>query len=152
MNLQKAVTFLSKQGKIESISSIYETSPLEMDSENDFYNLALEADLPLDPFGLLRLIKKTENTMGRKLINSYKNDRIIDIDILFANDCIITSGQLSIPHPEIENRAFVLVPMDEIAPEMIHPVIKSSIKELLANLPDERKCLDCIRKVKMFHL
>lgn len=137
VNLTRAARLVEKEiGKIVRMSSIYETASWGITGQPHFLNqvLAVETKLPAQP--LLHKILFIENKMGR--IRSEKNaSRIIDIDILFFNDEVIEKPGITIPHPEIQNRRFALVPMDEIAPDMVHPLLKSSIKELLSTSKDK---------------
>ncbi|MEP7374217.1 MAG: 2-amino-4-hydroxy-6-hydroxymethyldihydropteridine diphosphokinase [Chitinophagaceae bacterium] len=123
-------------GHITTISSIYETAAWGKSNQPPFLNQVLEIDTALQPRPLLRQILKIENQIGRVREEKY-GPRIIDIDILFFNKEIHNYPSLKLPHPEIQNRRFVLVPMAEIAAEFIHPVLKKTITELLAICPDK---------------
>ncbi|HEV8080331.1 MAG TPA: 2-amino-4-hydroxy-6-hydroxymethyldihydropteridine diphosphokinase [Chitinophagaceae bacterium] len=135
-NLVTAISLIETElGKIIKTSSIYETAAWGITEQPKFLNqvLLIKTDLPSKK--LMQLILSIENKMGR--IRSQKNaSRIIDIDILFFNDEIINKPNLTIPHPEIQNRRFVLVPLNEIASGLIHPVLKQSIKNLLSTTND----------------
>ena len=134
-NIQQAISLLKETGDVTAISSLYQTTPQDMPPGSEyFYNLVLclkSVSLPQD---LLKRIKEIEKQLGRNLSHSHKQPRPIDIDILLANDSIITSRTLIIPHPSMINREFVLIPLHEIAPEFIHPGLKKSIEELLSRL------------------
>ncbi len=122
-------------GKIVKISSIYQTAAWGITEQPEFLNQALLIKTKLAAGKMMQVILSIENKMGR--IRSQKNaSRIIDIDILFFNDEIINQPNLTIPHPEIQNRRFVLVPLNEIASRLIHPVFKQSIKNLLSTTND----------------
>ena len=128
-NLEKAVTELGKNN-IENIkiSSLYETEPVGPKQRN-FYNIAGKFKTNLNPQELLKVLKQTEEKLGRT--KTYRwGPRVIDIDILFYGKKAIKSKNLIIPHKEIPNRAFVLVPMNEIAPNFIHPVFHKAIKTI----------------------
>lgn len=134
--LQKALTLIEKNcGKIISLSSIYETAAWGKTDQPSFFNQVMEIQTELLPRLLLRRILKIETRIGRIREEKY-GPRIIDIDILFYNDEVHNYPLLKIPHPEIQNRRFVLVPLAEIARDFIHPVLKKSILELLAICAD----------------
>ena len=104
-------------------------------SQPDFLNQVIEVATSLDATETLQRILSIEKSMGR--IRTEKNaPRVIDIDILFFNNEIITRSDLTVPHPEIQNRRFVLTPLYEIAPQMIHPLLNKSIEQLLLMCPD----------------
>ncbi|MGI8580555.1 MAG: 2-amino-4-hydroxy-6-hydroxymethyldihydropteridine diphosphokinase [Chitinophagaceae bacterium] len=136
-NLGIAKSLIEKQlGDIVSVSSIYETAPWGINEQPDFFNQVLLIKTKLSPDKIMRSILSIEKKMGR--VRSQKNaSRIIDIDILFFNDEVIKLKNLTIPHPEIQNRKFVLIPLHEIAPDIIHPVFKQSIKNLLQASKDK---------------
>ena len=137
VNLAKALENLEQSGcRILRRSSLYETAPWGKTDQNDFLNQAVQVQTSLDAHALIKTLLEIEEKMGRKRLEKY-GSRIIDIDILFFNDDIIHSPGLIIPHPEIQNRRFVLAPMEEIAPDRIHPVLHRSIRELLAVCPDQ---------------
>lgn len=126
----------NKVGKIARASSIYETAAWGITEQPNFLNQVLLVETKLSAEKALQRILAIENKMGR--IRTQKNaSRIIDIDILFFNNEIIKQEDLTIPHPEIQNRKFALVPMNEIAPGMVHPIFKKSIKNLLSTSKDK---------------
>ena len=128
--INKAIDEIEKKvGIIISRSSIYQSKSWGFDS-NDFYNLCLLIDTYIEPKSLLINLKKIEKSMGREDIDGSYSDRFIDIDILFYDNIIIDSEDLKIPHPKIEIRKFVLVPMLEIADDYVHPILNKKIKEL----------------------
>ena len=134
-NLKEALRRLAKKVSIEHISSIYETEPVGYLDQPMFLNLACEGKTELDPFAILTFAKDIESRMGRK--PSFSNaPRPIDIDILFYDDRIIEAVELIVPHPRFWERAFVLVPLAEIAPEFIDPKGGKTVRELLAGLGD----------------
>ena len=141
-NINKAIDFLRGIGDIEEVSSLYETEPVGMETgTGNFYNLVLCMQIPssLSPIDLLREIKRFEKRMGRDIAHSHNLPRTIDIDILLAGDRVINTEELVIPHKEMTKRAFVLIPLNEIAPGVVHPVLKQPIKEVLEHLPAKYK-------------
>jgi 2-amino-4-hydroxy-6-hydroxymethyldihydropteridine diphosphokinase len=135
-NLDTARRFIKDElGKIARASLIYETASWGITEQPDFLNQVLIVKTEFSAQQCLHHILSIENKMGR--IRSQKNaSRIIDIDILFFNDEIINEPGLTIPHPEIRNRKFALIPLNEIAPDLVHPVFKQSIKNLLSTSKD----------------
>ncbi len=130
-NLGSAVERLSKKLTVKKVSSVYETAPLYFKEQPLYLNAALSAMTKLDPFQLLHFVKGVEGDLGRQ--SSFRNaPRIIDIDILFYGRRIIETPGLTVPHPRIAERAFVLAPLAEIAPSMVHPVLRKRVSELLA--------------------
>lgn len=139
INLGNAQKFLEDEiGKIEKSSSIYETAAWGNNDQPDFYNQAHIIKTKLSPEDIMQKILKIEEKMGR--VRTFKNAaRIIDIDILFFNEEIINKPGLIIPHAEIANRRFVLEPLNELSPHMIHPRLRKSVKELLSTCKDMLK-------------
>ncbi|HSE41047.1 MAG TPA: 2-amino-4-hydroxy-6-hydroxymethyldihydropteridine diphosphokinase [Acidobacteriota bacterium] len=133
-NLKNAIRLLGL--KIKSASSIYETDPVEYLEQPKFLNQVIQVTTILPPADLLSRCQEVEQRLGRsREIN--KGPRTIDIDLLLYNNEIIVSEFLTVPHPGIPNRRFVLVPLNEIASDFIHPVLKCSIHELLKNVKDD---------------
>lgn len=131
---------LSQQvGTITIQSAIYETEPWGFESDDIFWNQVLEISTELSPEEVLKQTQQIEHDLGRiRKANQY-DSRIIDIDILFYGDLIIKTENLVVPHPRIQERKFALVPLSEIAPELIHPVFLKSIRQLLAECTDQLK-------------
>lgn len=124
-------------GIVTKSSSIYETEPWGFTADENFLNIAAEAETDLDPAEVLDLVKKIENRMGRIRDEKVQyTSRIIDIDILLYGDMIIDDASLKVPHPLMHERNFVLVPLNEIAPDLIHPVFGQTISELLSACSD----------------
>ena len=143
-NLETAAALIQKQiGKIIRLSALYETEAWGIMNQPPFYNQVLEIETLLSPREVLHLILKIEEEMGRK--RSIKNAaRNIDIDILFFNNEIINEHNLTIPHPEIINRRFVLLPLLELEPQKIHPALNKSIQELLSETKDKLKVIPIV--------
>ena len=136
-HLALAVSLLKKNGvRIVKESSIYETSPVGNTKQPWFLNQVLEVQTESEPEFFLRLVKRIEKKLGRTPI-SPKGPRCIDIDILLAENRIIHSRELTIPHPELEKRNFVLVPLREIASESVHPVLQENIGDLWRKSSDQ---------------
>ena len=135
--INKAIDEIEKKvGIIISRSSIYQSKSWGFDS-NDFYNLCLLIDTDIMPKSLLINLKKIEKSMGREDVDGSYSDRFIDIDILFYDNITTDSEDLKIPHPKIEIRKFVLVPMLEIADDYVHPILNKTIKELYNDCSDQ---------------
>jgi len=133
--LNKAISAIrSDIGQVIRGSGLYETEAWGYKSPKLFLNMALLVDTSLDPEQLLGTIKHIEKSMGRKNSSTGYSDREIDIDIIFYSDLQIESDTLTIPHPRMHKRRFVLEPLNEIAPDFVHPVLEKSVREMLASL------------------
>jgi 2-amino-4-hydroxy-6-hydroxymethyldihydropteridine diphosphokinase len=137
-NCIRAVEAISDFAKITALSSIYETEPVDNEDQPDFINCVLEIETSLSPFDLLIFLQGIENALGRERIEK-RGPRVIDLDIIFYNDLMIETEDLTIPHPRAHLRRFVLEPLCEIAPGFIHPSLKVSVCELLNNLRDMKR-------------
>jgi 2-amino-4-hydroxy-6-hydroxymethyldihydropteridine diphosphokinase len=136
-NLLLAAELIRKHaGKVDAQSSVYETAAWGKTDQPDFLNQVLKITTDLLPGDLMKEILKIEKLMGRERSEKYA-PRLIDIDILFFNDEIVKTSLVTIPHPQIQNRRFVLVPLNELAPALIHPVFKKTISQLLVECPDK---------------
>jgi 2-amino-4-hydroxy-6-hydroxymethyldihydropteridine diphosphokinase len=167
-NLATARQHISdKGGRILAVSSVYESDPWGFESSNKFYNQCLELETIQSPQALLNILQQIEQFMGRKpaggdysdriidpdhhhidsRLSAHKGgdytDRIIDLDLLFYDDLVIQGDGLIIPHPGVEKRLFVLVPLAEISPEKVHPLLGLTIAGLLESCPES----DFIRPV-----
>jgi len=127
-NLDLALKLLSQRMQVSKVSSVYDTEAVGPISQPRFLNLACEVKTRLAPEGLLTMVKGLELKMGRK--GRTGEPRIIDVDILLYGDTVVKTKDLEIPHPRMAERQFVLVPLAEIAPDAVHPVLKKPIKEL----------------------
>ena len=144
-NLQKAIELISGDiGKIVNKSSVYETEPWGFDHRLNFLNQVVKIITSLKPGEVLEEIIKIEKLCGRKRQNTVYTARVIDIDILFYNNKVIKSDKLTIPHPKIQERMFVLAPMAELQPDLIHPGLQVPVCHL------KNKCRDTkwVRKYK----
>jgi len=134
-NLDRALDFLSQRLRVEQVSPVYDTEPLGNIDQPRFLNLVCQVYTRLAPAELLILAKGIESKLGR--VSSKSNaPRSIDIDILFYGDQVIETPELVIPHPRLAERAFVLIPLAEIAPDLVHPVTGKTIKELLTGVTE----------------
>ena len=136
-NLESASELLEKNvGRIANRSSIYQTAAWGKTDQPDFFNQVLKIETVLSAEEVMNEIVKIEKLMGRERLEKY-GPRLIDIDILFFNAEIISTPALSIPHPQLQNRRFVLIPLNEIATDLVHPVFKKKISQLLLECPDK---------------
>jgi len=139
MNLQQACFKIEKQaGAILRKSDVYETAAWGLTEQNSFLNQVLLISTMYNAEELLQKLLYIEQESGRKRVVKM-GPRIIDIDILFYNNEIIATSDLIVPHPQITNRRFVLTPLNEIAPDFVHPVLQETIAELLEICPDNLK-------------
>lgn len=138
--LQEARALIEQSiGPLVTCSSFYETEPWGFAHDNSFLNQAIEVETRLNPFEILNEIKVIETSLGRSRGNERYSARTIDIDILFFGDAVIDAPELTIPHPEMAGRRFVLDPMCEIAPDLLHPLLQKTMQQLLAECQDACK-------------
>ena len=126
-------------GIITALSVVYETEPWGFESSDYFWNQVIEIVTGLSAAEVLLQTQQIELQLGRIRMEVQYNSRIIDIDILFYGDQVINSDDLIVPHPRIQERKFVLVPLHEIAPDLMHPVFHKTIRQLLEECPDPLK-------------
>jgi len=135
-NIRKAIELMKQEGiEIVKESSIYETEPVGYKEQGWFLNSVVKARTQFSPEGLWKRLEKIEKVMGREREIKW-GPRIIDLDILFYGNKVLNGKQLQIPHPELHKRRFVLLPLKEIAPELVHPVLNKTIGEILGELED----------------
>ena len=133
--LDKALALLSQRLQMKRVSSIYDTEPVGRINQPRFLNMVCEVATGLAPEALLALAKGIESKLGR-LPRTSNLPRPIDIDILFYGDQIVKTPQLVIPHPRLTERAFVLIPLVEIAPDLVHPVNGKTARALLKDVTE----------------
>ncbi|MFC2035788.1 2-amino-4-hydroxy-6-hydroxymethyldihydropteridine diphosphokinase [Chloroflexota bacterium] len=139
-NLDSALGLLSLKLRVGQVSPIYDTEPVGNINQPRFLNLACQVYTRLTPTDLLALVKSIESKLGR-VVGKYNTPRSIDIDILFYSDQIIETSELVIPHPRLAERAFVLIPLAEIAPELVHPASGKVVRELLRGVTETQGVL-----------
>ncbi|MDP6102231.1 MAG: 2-amino-4-hydroxy-6-hydroxymethyldihydropteridine diphosphokinase [Dehalococcoidia bacterium] len=137
-NLRRAVSFLLQEVSFTAMSSVYETEPWGYASQPIFLNLVCAVETHLSPQELLELTQGIERELGR--VPTFRSGpRTMDVDILLYGDEVIETPDLHIPHPRFWERAFVLMPLAEIAPDLVHPALGKSISELLWEIPGQEK-------------
>ena len=134
-NLREAVARVRGLGEVRAVSSFYETEPVGYLDQPQFLNGALVMESVLEPLDLMRGLLEIERAMGRERVGAVaKGPRVIDLDLLLYGDRVVSTAELTLPHPELQVRRFVLEPLAEIAPEMVHPVLGVTVGEMLADL------------------
>ena len=145
-NLRMALCYLPPLARIEEVSSLYETAPLGGEEQPPFYNAVCRIDTGLGPEALLRHLKQIEFAIGRRPGPRW-GPRPIDLDILLCGDRVLAREGLVIPHPLLAERAFVLVPLAELAPDLRHPVLGKPVGELLSAL--DEAALSGVRRIEL---
>lgn len=136
-NFDKVIKIIEKElGLIKKSSSIYESPPWGFETKDNFWNKVLLIKTEFSPNELLKKIEKIENHFGRKRETENYDSREMDIDILYYDDIFIETKTLIIPHPKMQLRKFVLVPLSEIAPDLKHPLLRFTSIEMLENCKD----------------
>jgi 2-amino-4-hydroxy-6-hydroxymethyldihydropteridine diphosphokinase len=129
-NLRTALAALPPKVKVQTLSPIYETPPWGVTDQPAFLNMVLRGKTRLTPTNLLKYVKSLETSLGRLPTIRY-GPRLIDIDILFYDDLVLDTPELILPHPRLHERAFVLVPLADLAPALVHPRLGKPVRELL---------------------
>ena len=132
-HLQQAIQGLSGRMRIDALSPVYATPPWGVVDQPDFLNLCLQARTALQPLELIHFVKQLETEIGRTQTIRW-GPRVIDIDILLYDDLVFEAEQLVIPHPRLAERSFVVGPLADIAPELVHPVSGKTMRALAAGL------------------
>jgi 2-amino-4-hydroxy-6-hydroxymethyldihydropteridine diphosphokinase len=136
--LSSSITLMSGLGRVVALSSLYETEPVGYHDQPAFLNAVVTLETQLEPVPLLRGLLAIERQQGRDRSRApLKGPRTLDLDLLLLGDWIVESEELSLPHPALAQRRFVLAPLAEIAPELRHPKTNQTMADLLALLPDE---------------
>ena len=134
LNLRVALQKIEERiGKIISLSAFYATAPWGFSSEHTFLNAAACVETLLPPLSVLHLTQEIEREIGRthKSVGGVYSDRVIDIDLLLYGDRVLDTPELKLPHPLMHERRFVMEPLAEIAPDLVHPILKKKMRELL---------------------
>jgi 2-amino-4-hydroxy-6-hydroxymethyldihydropteridine diphosphokinase len=141
---------LQRLGRVEACSSLYETDPVGFHDQPAFLNAVLALETKLEPLPLLDALLAIERELGRDRSQGVPNGpRILDLDLLLMEDAVMVGEKLTLPHPALVRRRFVLAPLAEIAPQLRHPQRDQTIAELLALLPDEgENRLSAVRQLK----
>jgi 2-amino-4-hydroxy-6-hydroxymethyldihydropteridine diphosphokinase len=132
-NLRAALGAFEPDIHILQESALYETPPWGYADQPAFYNMVIKGTTCMEPDALLRFLKGLEGRLGRTESFRY-GPRNIDLDILFHDELVINEPQLVVPHPRLHERAFVLVPLADVAPDLMHPVLHQTVRDLLANV------------------
>jgi 2-amino-4-hydroxy-6-hydroxymethyldihydropteridine diphosphokinase len=132
-NLRRAVEALPPAVSVLARSPVYETPPWGLADQPDFLNMVIKGETRLAPLELLKFLKRLERALGRVPSIRY-GPRLIDVDILFYDELVLDTPELTLPHPRLHERAFVLVPLADLAPALVHPVLGKPVSALLADV------------------
>jgi len=132
-NLREAVERLGKLGEVKAVSSFHDTEPVGYLDQPRFLNGAVVLETSLAPLELMRALLEIENVMGRERVIT-KGPRVIDLDLLLYGNRVMSTAELTLPHPEMQKRRFVLEPLNEVAGDWVHPVLGVTVREMLARL------------------
>jgi 2-amino-4-hydroxy-6-hydroxymethyldihydropteridine diphosphokinase len=134
-NVWEAVERIRELGEVKAVSSVYDTEPVGYVEQPRFLNAAVLLKTSLEPVELMRSLLEIERRMGRERSGAVaKGPRVIDLDLLLYGQAVMNTTELTLPHPEMTERRFVLEPLAEIAPEMVHPVLGLTVREMLARV------------------
>jgi len=138
-NCQEGIIALIESGiaSLLATSPFYKTEPVDYDNQEWFVNAVIKINTNTGPFELLNQLKEIEKNQGRSSDSPKFGPRVLDLDILLIDDTVMRSARLTIPHPRMHQRRFVLKPICDIDPKVIHPVLKKDMQALLCNLTDE---------------
>jgi 2-amino-4-hydroxy-6-hydroxymethyldihydropteridine diphosphokinase len=139
---RRAVEMLGKAGRVIKVSSFYCTEPVGYANQEDFVNAVVKIETALSPAALLARCHVIEDALGRSRMVRW-GPRTIDLDILLYGNQVIDDAELTIPHPLMATRAFVLIPLSEIAPETVHPVLHVTVAQILLGLRDDHRVSRC---------
>jgi len=138
-NLRRAVAAIGRRMTVVAASSVYETQPMYREDQDWFLNCVVVVQTEMEPVPLLAWLKEAEVKMGRDREGGSNGPRTIDLDVLFYGDAVVSGPSLTVPHPRMAERAFVLVPLAEVRPRLVHPVLKKSAAAMLEGLKTDKK-------------